>query len=248
MFNFLKKQPTVFHITQYKCGSQWVAKVLSDIVNRRYVTPSEASAHVTEGRLRDGKVYPTVYLSKPRFDEVLSLNSHLRDVKPFVVIRDMRDVMISLYFSLKKSHSSDFKSVSRYRDILQNCSQEEGLMHILEVHIGLMIKMQESWLDSGYPIFRYEDLIEDELSIFRQIVDYCEFDIQDQHLMTIVNNNSFSSVTGGRKPGQEDTSGHLRKGVKGDWANYFSDSLKDAFKNNFGEYLVKSQYEVNNEW
>jgi lipopolysaccharide transport system ATP-binding protein len=248
MLAFLTKQATIFHITQYKCGSQWVAKVLSDISHRRYVKPSEASAHVTNKKLKAGRVYPTVYLTKSVFDEVLESNSHIKSPKPFIVIRDMRDVMVSLYFSLMKSHGSDFKSVSRYRDILQNCSQEEGLTHILDVHIGPMIKMQESWLGSEYPIFRYEDLIADELRVFSEIADYCEFGVTSEKLEEIVRNNSFTTLTGGREPGKEDVEGHLRKGIKGDWQNYFTEPMKDKFKQNFSGYLLDSKYEASDDW
>ncbi len=58
---------------------------------------------------------------------------------------------------------------------------------------------------------------------------------------------AFSKLTG-RKKGEENTNSHLRKGVAGDWVNYFSPELKQIFNEKQGDLLIKYGYEESNDW
>ena len=58
----------------------------------------------------------------------------------------------------------------------------------------------------------------------------------------------FDALTGGRQRGNEDVESHYRKGVAGDWANYFTAEHVDAFNEQFGDLLVKLGYEENRQW
>jgi len=42
-------------------------------------------------------------------------------------------------------------------------------------------------------------------------------------------NNSFKSLSGGRKNGEEDTQSFYRKGISGDWKSHFSPKLCEQF-------------------
>lgn len=243
-------QPTVFHLTQYKCGSQWVAEILKWCAYRRCVLPEEGSQHVNTETLIQGLVYPTVYLPKDKFEAILARNKHITDIKPFVVTRDMRDVLVSFYYSLKNSHVADFKSVDRNRKNLNELSQEDGLIYLLEGNgdYPSFLSQQLSWINSSYPIFHYEDLIADEYEMFKKILSYCEIDVEPAHYEMVLTNNSFSTLTRGRKKGREDVTSHFRKGVAGDWQRHFTPKVKALFKERFGEQFVASGYVENNTW
>ena len=60
--------------------------------------------------------------------------------------------------------------------------------------------------------------------------------------------NRFERLTGGRKRGQEDLAAHERKGVAGDWRNYFSERVTLAFKARYGGLLVATGYEQDLNW
>jgi lipopolysaccharide transport system ATP-binding protein len=62
-----------------------------------------------------------------------------------------------------------------------------------------------------------------------------------------VNDNSFKNRAG-RKPGEEDVTSHYRKGVSGDWQNHFTDNIKAAFKEKFGQILIDTGYEKDMNW
>ena len=79
------------------------------------------------------------------------------------------------------------------------------------------------------------------------ISDHCQFDVTRDQLHAIVKNNQFEKVTG-RRPGEENHEAHQRKGIAGDWRNYFTDTLKDKFKSRFGDVLIKTGYEQDLNW
>lgn len=72
--------------------------------------------------------------------------------------------------------------------------------------------------------------------------------VSERRLSKIVSNASFSKLSGGRKKGEEDKKHHYRKGVAGDWRNYFTPAVKSEFKKLYGDLLIKTGYEESNDW
>ena len=88
--------PTIFHITVYKAGSQWIYNILLQCVPERLVPPKVDSAQFVVDEIIPGKIYPTIYLPRTLFykKSIPSRSKH------FVVLRDLRDILVSGYFSL----------------------------------------------------------------------------------------------------------------------------------------------------
>ena len=72
--------------------------------------------------------------------------------------------------------------------------------------------------------------------------------IPAEKALGIVWRNNFSNKSGGRRPGEEDTASHYRKGVPGDWRNYFQKEHIDFFKERYNSLLVKLGYESHCDW
>jgi len=237
-------EPTVVHITHYKAGSQWVYMVLNHIAEERIVTPEVAAEHYTRGGIVPGSIYPCVYLTKEQFKAV----KRPRRSRVFIVIRDLRDTLISQYFSVKKSHEMLNPLMQRARDILNSRDLQEGLIHLMKNNLKSSAKIQRSWAGSWRTIFvKYEDLVADEYSTFNRIFDHCRFVSDETVRREAINAHSFERMTG-RKPGEEDTNSHHRKGVSGDWENYFDKQLKDVFKEKYGQILIDTGYEKDFNW
>ncbi|MCZ7574930.1 MAG: sulfotransferase domain-containing protein [Ardenticatenaceae bacterium] len=94
---------------------------------------------------------------------------------------------------------------------------------------------------------RYEDLRANTLAEFARLVGFFGLQLDEEKVQTIVEQNSFEYATK-RKPGQEDTSSHKRKGIIGDWRNVFQSSRIDAFKRLAGDLLVEVGYEKDLNW
>lgn len=271
---FKGRRPTVFHVTHHKAGSQWVAEVLKHAAGSRFVKPQLNVGHVCDQPIRLGRIYPTVYLPRERLDQYLKPMQTGRDSSPpslktyhrllrtmlsfqtmrspvirFVVIRDLRDTLISLYYSSRYSHPLLKERVAKRRELLKGLEKEDALIYLIQGALKRQAHLQMSWIEStrDFLLVRYEDLLANEFDMFRKIIDYCEMPVSSERLYEIVNGNSFENFTG-RKRGDEDVYSHQRKGIAGDWRNHFTDRIKKIFKQKWGEVLIKTGYEQDLNW
>ncbi len=105
--------------------------------------------------------------------------------------------------------------------------------------------------DPGIFETKYEFLVKDPLSLLHSILQFLHLfpDIlSEQQLNDILQLHSFEKLTGGRIRGQENPYHHYRKGVPGDWREYFSAANKRYFKERYGDLLVKLGYENDFNW
>ena len=265
------EQPTIFHITHQKAGSQWVREILKYSAPERFVSQELYNQQLTKKAIQVGKIYAAVYMSRGQFLSILHpfsthhswktffkapgiclqnwhhFGKQKNPVHCFTVIRDLRDTLISLYFSERYSHPLlDQKSVER-RKYLTNASFEEGLYYLMHTKLSDLAVIQASWITDPGLLIRYEDLLKDADTGFRQIIQHCEIHALSEELGWIIKNNLFEKVTG-RARGIEDVNSHLRKGITGDWKNHFSNRIKDEFKTMYGAVLIETGYETDFNW
>jgi hypothetical protein len=238
-------EKTIFHITHQKAGSQWVKAVFKSIDPGRVVESRLEEKQFFEDPIMEGKIYPALYCTKERFESVKVPGNHLK----FVVIRDLRDTLISLYFSMRYSHAVLNEFIQHTRDQLEKLDVHGGLIFLIENnYIEPLARIQESWIDSGELIIKYEELIANDMDFFMKIFDYCKFKYPQKRLSDAVKKNFFEKKSSGRKIGQEDPKSHLRKGIPGDWVNYFQGEIRDIFKKRYADLLIKTGYEQDSNW
>jgi lipopolysaccharide transport system ATP-binding protein len=46
----------------------------------------------------------------------------------------------------------------------------------------------------------------------------------------------------------EDITSHHRKGIAGDWRYYFSERVKEAFKDQWADLMIATGYETRMDW
>jgi lipopolysaccharide transport system ATP-binding protein len=111
------------------------------------------------------------------------------------------------------------------------------------------VQIQQSWLEAGEPLIRYEDVLENDVEILeRVLIDQCGLPVDRKAFRKIVLNNRFERLSRGRARGQEEVTSHVRKGIAGDWQNYFTDTLKREFKELYGDLLIATGYEQDHNW
>jgi sulfotransferase family protein len=235
---------TVFHISQWKAGSQWVQSVFRAAAPERLIEPSIESSKGIFPPIRKGAIYSPVYIHRQAFEESPAAAVEHRK---FIVIRDLRDILVSWHKSLLKSHETN-DVIEEHREKLRGMDTEQGLLYLLEHQnfYGLAM-VAATWIKSKDLVVRYEDLLADQVGGFRQIFDHCGMAISDERLEEIVHRRSFEVVTG-RKRGQEAPNSHQRRAVAGDWRNHFSWPVIQAFKKKYSHLLVVSGYEEDGAW
>jgi len=279
--------PTIFHVTHWKAGSQWVAGILKQSAPERFVSWKTVSASANRGAgtanfytepLKPGTIYGTVYTPRAIFTKLVfglfwrsqkgpyqketylfihpsralrnwwNFGIKRNPCKTFVVIRDIRDTLVSLYFSTKHSHPLEVDAMVTRRNMLNELGEEDGLIYMMDEALWAVAEIQSSWIKtSDALLFRYEEIINNEIAFFESLIEYCEIEVERETLHNIIKYNAFRSVVG-RERGEEDPRSHYRKGVAGDWKNHFTDKVKDEFKKKYGQLLVDTGYENDLSW
>ncbi|MCS7315509.1 MAG: Wzt carbohydrate-binding domain-containing protein, partial [Bryobacterales bacterium] len=157
--------PTVFHVTHWKAGSQWIYAILRACFPDRIIEPRAGNVQVLHYPIQRGFIYPTVYLPRPRF-EALGLPENSRW---FVIIRDLRDTLVSAYFSFKISHPVLDSDSAALRQKLWDLDQEGGFLYLMDNFLQDCAAIQLSWLEAGEPLIRYEDLLERDVELLSQL-------------------------------------------------------------------------------
>jgi Sulfotransferase domain len=237
-------KPSVFHVTHWKAGSQWVRALLKAADPDRLVPGKDSPSWFFHDPIVPGGIYTPVYATYQQFRQVIPEVSNHR---VFALIRDPRDAAISWYFSLRYSHPSEYETVSQTRQTLEKLDKSQGMELVFRDYVNHLVEIQRTWIEAGAKVFRYEDLLADQCGVLRQILDFSEIQLSERQLRKIVGRCSFRRRTWWRF-GRENVKSHLRKGVAGDWKNHFNGELKNRFKTLYGESLIRAGYEKNLDW
>jgi lipopolysaccharide transport system ATP-binding protein len=245
-----KSDFTLIHLTHAKAGSSWIYHILTDLFPDRIAPRGRKLAEATGGDLSKhgfaaGGVYGAMFMRADEFDAHPELSSALR----FVMIRDLRDTLVSLYFSIKISHPLDAEGKrQRERETLQSLSEEDGLLHLMETQLGGAAEVQSSWLGRDELLYRYEDLLPRDYTLLRELLlERFRLPITEKALRRAIGKYSFEALYK-RKLGEENTASHGRQGAPGNWRKHFTPRVAEAFAQRFGQLLIDTGYERDQAW
>ena len=114
--------------------------------------------------------------------------------------------------------------------------------------VGKTAKDGPALLGPNYSEVRYEDLLERPHEEVGRLARFLGADTRKDTVQQAVSSASFERLSKGRERGQEDTSSFYRKGVAGDWKNYFTERDKEIYKEEAGELLIELGYERDLDW
>jgi hypothetical protein len=103
-------------------------------------------------------------------------------------------------------------------------------------------------LGPNYTEVRYEDLLERPNEEVGRLAGFLGADTSEKAVQQAVGSASFEKLSKGRERGKEDTSSFYRKGVAGDWNNYFTERDKEIYKEEAGKLLIRLGYERDLDW
>jgi hypothetical protein len=183
-----------------------------------------------------------------------------RGIKNAVVVwRDGRDVMVSWYHQQLLPHEWNELQVRRSR-------RELPLDDYNDVYTNLPAFIEYAFTRPHSPPFswaefvrrwhgrkeaihvRYEDLRADTPGELRRVVERLTGERLSQEEAGAIAEEFTFERQAGRRPGEENKSSFLRKGVVGDWRTHFSREAREAFDRYAGDELILLGYERDREW
>ena len=245
--------PVLFIAGLPKSGTTWVETQLLKIPGYN-IRPIKDSDHCTI----DHDICEAVFESLPgKGYSVLKLHTqysaeNLRVIRKYVqkfviIIRDLRDMCISRYFHVKSEEAH------RHYELYNNESLEAGMMHCIEIVDEAYVPWVRNWVEIAKEnpdtilVVKYEDINQLTAATFKKIFDF--FHLPDACLQEI----SKSKLHTGKNLKNEllkagFSKSTARKGIVGDWKNYFSPAHKQKFKRIAGDLLIELDYEKNHDW
>lgn len=185
------------------------------------------------------------------------LKQHFPDARVTLLLRDGRDVATSGVFhwlTKRQRGILEAEQVSRRRALfsgqptsgrcLQRFFTDDEIRHWSRQWAQVLTALSPS----AHLIIRYEDMIQDQLAVLGLFAGNIGVSSKPVLLDRCVQAGSFKSMSGGRTRGQEDPKAHVRKGIVGDWRNYFTRRDGQIFSEETGPWLVKAGYEKHDSW
>lgn len=182
--------------------------------------------------------------------------------KPVCMLRDGRDALVSYYHHMYFGNSilpervfESYRNAAPFKDF-------QDINKNLPVYIEYMFTKYRlsgrsftwsgfinSFYDKpGIVFVKYEDLLQDTAeTLGNSIQQLTNTSVNKELVNKAVEKYSFESQTQ-RKPGEENKKDFLRKGIAGDWKNYFTKEACEVFDHYAGNELVMLGYEKNKNW
>lgn len=257
-----------FALLNHKCGTVYFKNVLRQVckkTNAKFIPVSKPLGDIdctrffVQEQIKEKKNrILNLFFRSDEFNELFFFpNSTYQipdlmkvpDYRAFMMIRDPRDVIVSGYFSHKNSHPlGEWSDLENIRMKLNELSLNDGLLSEIDRGYALNWFKTVGFNNPKIKIVRFEDFVCENFRTVRDIVDFLNISISDDSLLEIVKQNTFERQTQGRSPGVENINHHFRKGISGDWKNYFTPEHCDVFNKKWGDLLINLGYEKDGSW
>src|ERR671921_214662 len=228
-----------------------------------------ATEHFLVGRLRETNkklVGDKSPLLNPDF--IQEVSRIYPEAKVIHIIRDGRDQAVSMLHhvwnrstdqggvqTLKPGESErreiyrkDPKKLLQTGEGMFTEERLRGAARSWNARVGKTAQDGPALLGPNYTEVRYEDLLERPDEEVGRLAGFLGADTSEKAVHRAVGSASFEKLSRGRERGQEDTSSFYRKGIAGDWKNYFTARDRQIYKEEAGELLIRLGYERDLDW
>ena len=171
------------------------------------------------------------------------------ETQAIVMLRDFRDVAVSLAFHRARSMGTwegvftDEDKTNLDSKYLQSHLESYLKHHDIEEYLKIAARKPDN-----VKLVKYEDLKERPEDILTEILGFLQVNDGKAVVAKCVKANTFEKLSGGGKPGESESQSFYRKGVVGDWRNYFSQENVDLFKRLAADTLIAAEYETSQDW
>jgi hypothetical protein len=231
----------VFFVSYPKSGNTWIRFVLAN-----YLTDGKCYSFASN------KIIPGIHsqidlcnqLTRPRY-----MQSHFPFQAEFknviYIVRDCRDVAVSYYYHYLKTRK--IKPMTPFVDFLDTFNKGNVLFGLWNDHVN-------SWLDNNlnhFLLVRYEDVLDNQVESFEMILRFMNIDVDLEKLQKSLDIASFKNMrhletklnkTEKKLYITNTDIPFVRKGIIGDYKNYFNSNLEENLIRIHGRALKRLKY------
>ena len=232
-----------------KSGTVWLCKLLSSYLGvpfpQNYGFPIAMRAVVHAHWDYHPSLPPTAYIYRDGRDVMVSLFNH--QVRQMTQVRHPRSAA-GLRRRVLEIHGPSFdphdvrKHLPKF--IESEFTNPAYGRHTWTSHI-------DDWMGEPHKNVHgvsYEALKADTMTAFTDLMTRLTGEEADPRLVRLAVERNDFQLASGRKPGSEDPTNPLRKGIVGDWRNTFSREAAEVFDRFAGRELQLLGYEKDNSW
>jgi hypothetical protein len=152
------------------------------------------------------------------------------------IVRDARDCAVSAWFHNLRINP---ESVGKHFNSFHEFTDAFAKAWVLNVSLGAKFAAGQP---SRCLTIRYEDLSQNPLALFARVCGFIGASTDPAILRDCCAAADFASLSGGRRPGQEDRGSFFRQGLPGDWRGHFDTQTDLAFRAKVEPWISTFRY------
>ncbi len=235
----------------HKCASQWTKNVFRQLagIKNEFLYMGNREPEKGNGVLQNDKIenYPTlrnkkIYITDVKFPGVgMWENINVEDKKfkslfppisnTVTIIRDPRDILISGYYSHKKSHpviEGLWKELPVQRSVLLKLNTEEGLLSTIDF-LAYQFNNLKHLYKSKVTFFLFEDIVDNPYKLVKNILNVWDIKATNINIKKVVDKFSFENLKSGKTKTPPFDSDHYRSSITGEWKDVLSEKVLNKF-------------------
>ena len=231
----------------HKCASQWILNVFRRLdVQNEFLYMGNREPEKVNRVLRDNVGNVTtlrdkkIYLTDAKFPGVgMWENINVKDEKfkslfppiskTVTVIRDPRDILISGYYSHKKSHpviEGMWKDLPVQRSVLLKLNTEEGLLSTIDF-LDHQFNNLKHLYKRKVTFFLFEDIVDNPYKLVKNILNV--WGMKATNIKKVVDKFTLENLKSGKIKTPPFNSDHYRSGRPGEWKDVLSEKVLNKF-------------------
>ena len=231
----------------HRVGSRWIHYLLAELLSQQ-VNP-EMGEYWLENQERRDRVLKAFNSNKLlKFHAVTPTRLEKmfapRQAKVLFVVRNPRDRVVSFAFHNRYHDRTVFpqKGLATDKEAVEYTLYEDTLFRREEEHQFKYMNPELSTRnykgsDTDYIWTSYEWLKKDTVGEIEKILKYSKINLQSNKIIQAVNNNSFSRKANRPAGSEQRNDLWRRKGVIGDWRNWFTEKMIEDTQSDFDRYF-----------
>lgn len=247
--DFQVRDDDVFNVTYPKSGTTWMQEILTLINSKGDLTPFKSSPNWERVPWVEQKTGRGQLESRP---SPRLITSHLpvdmfpksfcgSKAKVIYTVRNPKDACVSLYF---------YCQIAEFLKTVENFGDFYSLFMKGDVIYGSWFDHVSGWLSlkdqTNILVMSYEGMLQDPRGSIVKICKFLGRDLDDAAINTVVENTSFKNLKNNQMSNytlvpnefiDQRKGTFFRKGISGDWKNYFTIAQNEEFDKIFEEKM-----------